>query len=150
MRCVALRRPDPALADELAAALADELPLFKRDGGFVREGYDAALDEARALRDESRKVIAQLQARYADETGVRALKIRHNNVLGYFVEVTAQHGDKLMARAAQRDLHPSPDAGRPGALHHHRARRAGSEDRQRRRPRARHRARDLRAAVRAR
>src|SRR6266545_5142106 len=92
-----LRRPDPAIAAELTAALADELPLFKRDGGFLREGYDAALDEARALRDESRRVIAALQARYAETTGVRALKIRHNNVLGYFVEVTAQHGDKLMA-----------------------------------------------------
>ncbi len=85
------------LFDELSAALADELPAFKRDGGFIREGYDAALDETRGLRDDSRKVIAELQARYADETGLRALKIRHNNVLGYFVEVTAQHGDKLMA-----------------------------------------------------
>jgi DNA mismatch repair protein MutS len=93
----ALHRPAPALAAELAAALADELPHLKRDGGFVRAGYDAALDEARALRDESRRVIAALQARYADTTAVRALKIRHNNVLGYFVEVTAQHGDKLMA-----------------------------------------------------
>src|SRR5262245_42365784 len=93
----ALRRPDPAIADELAAALSDELPHLKRDGGFVRAGCDAALDEARALRDESRRVIAALQARYADATAVRALKIRHNNVLGYFVEVTAQHGDKLMA-----------------------------------------------------
>jgi len=92
----ALRQPNPALAQELGAALADELPLFKRDGGFVRAGYLSALDEACALRDESRKVIAQLQVGYADETGVRALKIRHNNVLGYFVEVTAQHGDKLM------------------------------------------------------
>ena len=52
---------------------------------------------ARKLRDESRLVVAALQARYADETGVKGLKIRHNNVLGYFVEVTAQHGDKLMA-----------------------------------------------------
>jgi DNA mismatch repair protein MutS len=94
---VALRRPDPALPSELTVALADELPLFKRDGGFVREGYDRGLDESRALRDESRKVIAHLQTRYADETGVRALKIKHNNVLGYFVEVTAQHGDKLLA-----------------------------------------------------
>jgi DNA mismatch repair protein MutS len=93
----ALRRPDQAIAAELAAALADELPHLKRDGGFVRAGYDAALDEARALRDESRRVIAALQARYADATAVRALKVRHNNVLGYFVEVTAQHGDKLMA-----------------------------------------------------
>src|SRR5499426_1295430 len=93
----ALRRLDPALATELNAALAEELPHLKRDGGFVRAGYDAALDEARALRDESRRVIAALQARYADATSVRALKIRHNNVLGYFVEVTAQHGDRFMA-----------------------------------------------------
>ncbi len=93
----ACRAPDAKLASELAAALGDDLPLMKRDGGFVREGYDAALDETRALRDESRRVIAALQARYADESGVKALKIRHNNVLGYFVEVTAQHGEKLMA-----------------------------------------------------
>ena len=79
------------------AALADELPYLKRDGGFVRAGYDTALDETRALRDESRRVVAALQARYADETGMRALKVRHNNVLGYFVEVTAQHGEKLLA-----------------------------------------------------
>jgi DNA mismatch repair protein MutS len=93
----ALRQPDAAIAAKLAAALGDELPLFKRDGGFVRAGYDATLDEARALRDESRRVIAALQARYAEVSSVRALKIRHNNVLGYFVEVTAQHGDKLLA-----------------------------------------------------
>jgi DNA mismatch repair protein MutS len=91
------RRPDAALTIELSRALADELPLIKRDGGFVREGYDGALDETRGLRDESRRVIAALQARYADETGVRILKIRHNNVLGYFVEVTAQHGEKMLA-----------------------------------------------------
>src|SRR6476659_2419001 len=93
----ALRRLDPALAHELDAALAEELPHLKRDGGFVRDGSNAALDDARALRDESRRVIAALQARYADATSVRALKIRHNNVLGYFVEVTAQHGERLMA-----------------------------------------------------
>ncbi len=93
----ALRRLDPALAHELDAALAEELPHLKRDGGFVRDGSNAALDEARALRDKSRRVIAALQARYADATSVRALKIRHNNVLGYFVEVTAQHGERLMA-----------------------------------------------------
>ncbi|MPZ58596.1 MAG: DNA mismatch repair protein MutS [Rhizobiales bacterium] len=92
----ALRQPDPAIVSQLEAALADELPAFKRDGGFIRPGLDAALDEARALRDESRRVIAALQSRYAEETGVRTLKIRHNNVLGYFIEVTAQHGDKLL------------------------------------------------------
>jgi DNA mismatch repair protein MutS len=92
----ALRRPDTAIATELAAALDDELPAFKRDGGFVRRGYDTALDETRALRDESRRVIAALQVRYAEETGIRSLKVRHNNVLGYFVDVTAQHGDKFL------------------------------------------------------
>ena len=91
------RRPDGMLAAELAAALAAELPAFKRDGGFVREGYESSLDEARALRDKSRRVIAALQARYIEETGVRILKIKHNNVLGYFVEVTAQHGERLMS-----------------------------------------------------
>jgi DNA mismatch repair protein MutS len=92
----ALRRPDGAIAAELTAALADELPHLKRDGGFVRAGFDAALDEARALRDESRRVIAALQARYAEASGVRSLKIRHNNVLGYFVEVTAHNGEKFL------------------------------------------------------
>jgi DNA mismatch repair protein MutS len=92
-----LRRPDPALAAELQRALADELPAYRRDGGFVRASYQPALDEARALRDESRRVIAALQVRYADTTGVRSLKIKHNNVLGYFVDVTAQNGDKLMS-----------------------------------------------------
>jgi DNA mismatch repair protein MutS len=93
----ACRKPDGMLAAELSAALAAELPAYKRDGGFVRDGYDKILDETRALRDESRRVIAALQARYAEETGIRVLKIKHNNVLGYFVEVTAQHGEKLMA-----------------------------------------------------
>jgi DNA mismatch repair protein MutS len=93
----ALRRPSRDLAAEYARALAEQLPLVKRDGGFVREGYEQALDEARSLRDASRLVVAAMQARYADDTGVKGLKIRHNNVLGYFVEVTAQHGDKLMS-----------------------------------------------------
>ena len=93
----ALRRPSRDLAREFERALSEELPLIKRDGGFVREGYEAALDETRNLRDASRLVVAAMQARYADATSVKGLKIRHNNVLGYFVEVTAQHGDKLMA-----------------------------------------------------
>ena len=93
----ALAAPDVAVTAALAAALSDDLPYMKRDGGFVRAGYDAALDETRGLRDESRRVVAALQARYADESGVRALKVRHNNVLGYFIEVTAQHGEKMLA-----------------------------------------------------
>ncbi len=87
----------PALGEALAAALADELPLLKRDGNFIRAGARGELDEARALRDESRKVIAGLQARYAAETDLRALKIKHNNVLGYFIEVSSPAGDRLLA-----------------------------------------------------
>src|SRR5215216_1095392 len=90
----ALRRPSRDLAREFERALGEQLPLIKRDGGFIREGYEPALDESRNLRDASRLVVAAMQARYADNTGIKALKIRHNNVLGYFVEVTAQHGDK--------------------------------------------------------
>jgi DNA mismatch repair protein MutS len=83
------------LADDLALALGDDLPLLKREGGFVRQNYRADLDEARALRDESRRVVAALRARYAEETGVKSLKIRHNNVLGYFVEVSAANAPAL-------------------------------------------------------
>jgi DNA mismatch repair protein MutS len=93
----ALHRPSREISRELERALAEQLPLIKRDGGFVREGYEQPLDEARSLRDASRLVVASMQARYADDTGIKGLKIRHNNVLGYFVEVTAQHGEKLMA-----------------------------------------------------
>ena len=85
-----------ALASELAAALDDDLPLLSRDGGFVRPGYDARLDEERALGRETRAVVAALQARLMDETDVRSLKIKHNGVLGYFVEVPAAHGQKLL------------------------------------------------------
>src|SRR5580658_4579593 len=71
MAMAALRRPSRQLAREFEAALAEALPLIKRDGGFVCEGYELALDEARNLRDASRLVVAAMQARYADETGVK-------------------------------------------------------------------------------
>ncbi len=87
------------LAGELAAALADEVPLLKRDGGFIRSGYHEVLDEQRGLRDESRKVIAGLQAEYSDLVGVKSLKIKHNNVLGWFIEVPAGHAGKLTDEA---------------------------------------------------
>ena len=83
------------LAASLEATLAEELPLLRRDGGFVRTGHDKELDEMRALRDESRKVIAGLQLKYAEETRVKSLKIKHNNVLGYFIEVTAGNAAAL-------------------------------------------------------
>ncbi|HWU18440.1 MAG TPA: DNA mismatch repair protein MutS, partial [Devosia sp.] len=84
------------LASVLALALDDDLPLLSRDGGFVRKGYDQALDDERALASETRAVVAALQARLIDETDVRSLKIKHNGVLGYFVEVPAAHGTRLL------------------------------------------------------
>ncbi len=85
------------LLDLLDSALIAEPPLLTRDGGFVATGYDAPLDEARTLRDEGRGVIAGLQRDYAAETGIQSLKIKHNNVLGYFIETTATHADKMLA-----------------------------------------------------
>ena len=83
------------LVDRLNRALAEDLPLQARDGGFIAAGYDAKLDEYRSLRDESRRLIAALQSRYAEETGIGNLKIRHNNVLGYYIEVTPTHASKM-------------------------------------------------------
>ena len=83
-------------ARDLETALSENPPTLARDGGFVAPGWDEALDEARGLRDDSRQIIAALQARYADETGITALKIKFNNVLGYFVDVPARYGDPLM------------------------------------------------------
>jgi DNA mismatch repair protein MutS len=76
------------LVEQLATALADDLPLLARDGGFIRHGHAAELDELRGLRDDSRRTIAAMEAKYRDSTGVTSLKIRHNNVIGYHIEIT--------------------------------------------------------------
>ena len=86
--------PD-TLHDHLRATLNDSLPLLARDGGFVRPGYSPELDELCHLRNESQQIIAKLQRDYAAKTGVKNLKIRHNNVLGYFIEVTANNAQAL-------------------------------------------------------
>ncbi len=83
------------LYDALAAALGDELPLTRRDGGFVRAGWSMPLDEARELSADSRRLIARLEGDYVVESGIKSLKIRHNNVLGFFVDTTPAHADKL-------------------------------------------------------
>ena len=84
------------LSDLLDDALVAEPPLLARDGGFIASGFDADLDEARTLRDEGRGVIAGYQADYISETGISALKVKHNNVLGYFIETTATHAEKML------------------------------------------------------
>ncbi|PTR11215.1 DNA mismatch repair protein MutS [Novosphingobium sp. GV055] len=86
-----------ALVDLYTRALVPTPPTERSQGGFIAEGYDAGLDELRAAAGNSRRAIAALEARYRDETGVAALKIRHNGVLGYFIEVPARHADRLMA-----------------------------------------------------
>jgi DNA mismatch repair protein MutS len=93
------------LVGRLERALREDLPAALRDGNFIAAGFDPALDELRELRDESRRHIAAMQARYADETGVASLKIRHNNVLGYYVEVTSLHAEKLRGEEGGRFVH---------------------------------------------
>ena len=85
------------MVDLLARALVASPPTDTTQGGYIAEGYDAALDMLRVAGRDGRQAIAQLEARYRDATGISALKIRHNAVLGYFVEVHAKHGDALMA-----------------------------------------------------
>ena len=85
------------LALELRSALADELPTFFRDGGVIRDGFDLALDNMRNLSHGARETIAGLQAQYAAQTGVHTLKIKYNNILGYFIEVPSTRADGMMA-----------------------------------------------------
>ena len=86
-----------ALLNLLDQALIAEPPLLARDGGFIAPGYDGELDEVRQLRDEGRGVIAAMQSEYQELTGIQSLKVKHNNVLGYFVEVTSTHADKMLS-----------------------------------------------------
>ena len=86
-----------ALVDLLERALVPSSPTERQNGGFIAEGYDAALDELRKTSGNARRAIAALEGRYRDDTGIAALKIRHNGVLGYFIEVPARHADALMA-----------------------------------------------------
>jgi len=84
------------LVDRLQRALAPDPPLLARDGNFIAKDYAPALDELLTLRDEGRRLIAGLQTKYSEATGITSLKVKHNNVLGYHIEVTATHADRLM------------------------------------------------------
>ena len=98
-----LDTPALALRAQLTAALVADLPFLRRDGGFILDGFRPELDDNRRLRDDSRKVLAAMQARIQDETGIKSLKVRHNNVLGYFIEVPTGQAKALQegANAAQ-------------------------------------------------
>ena len=85
------------LGTALSSALMEELPHLRRDGEFVRLGARPELDAARQLRDDSRQVMADLEAKYIAQTGVKSLKVRHNNILGFYIEVTALNAGPLQA-----------------------------------------------------
>jgi DNA mismatch repair protein MutS len=96
----------------LDAALISEPPHLTRDGGFIASGFDKDLDETRALRDEGRGVIARMQADYITQTGIQSLKIKHNNVLGYFIETTSAHAERMLSPPLNNDfIHRQTTAG---------------------------------------
>ncbi|MFN5820560.1 MAG: DNA mismatch repair protein MutS, partial [Novosphingobium sp.] len=86
-----------ALVDLFSRALVPSPPTERSQGGYIAEGYDHALDELRRISGDARRAIAVLEAKYRDQTGIAALKVRHNGVLGYFIEVPAAKADPLMA-----------------------------------------------------
>lgn len=86
-----------ALVEKLSRALVPNPPLDAAQGGYIAEGYDPALDELRSMSGDGRRAMAMLETRYRDQTGIAGLKIKHNNVLGYHIEVSAKNADPLMA-----------------------------------------------------
>lgn len=101
-----------ALVDLLDQALVAEPPLLARDGGFIAPGFDVELDQARRLRDEGRGVIAGMQADFINDTGIQSLKIKHNNVLGYFIETTSTHAERMLSPPlSERFIHRQTTAG---------------------------------------
>ncbi|MGE4313296.1 MAG: DNA mismatch repair protein MutS [Pseudobdellovibrionaceae bacterium] len=91
------------LQNELKQAVREDAPLGTRDGGFIRKGYHADLDRFRNLREDSKKTIAALQGKYAQDTGIDRLKITYNNMLGYFIDVPAKRADSLMVSATNEN-----------------------------------------------
>ncbi len=85
-----------SMVDLMQRALVASPPTERSQGGYIANGYDAALDELRQMSGNSRRAIAAMESRYREETAIAALKIKHNGVLGYFIEVPAKHADRLM------------------------------------------------------
>lgn len=83
------------LAHRLVRALAPDLPMNARDGNFIAESYHPALDETKSLRTETKSVLARLQLRYVEDCGVTTLKISHNNIIGYHIEIPSKQADKM-------------------------------------------------------
>lgn len=101
------------LVADLQRALMEELPLLTRDGKFIASGYSAVIDELHGLQNDSKKIMAQLQAKYVAASGISTLKIKHNNILGFFIEVTPTVADKAFHT-------PDPEKGPESRLFIHR------------------------------
>jgi len=89
-----------ALMRDIKKAFKDDVPMMARDGGFIRSGWHSGLDELKRLRDDSRRIVAGLQADYAKAADVPTLKIKHNNVLGYYIEVSPKYADTMLSKGA--------------------------------------------------
>ena len=83
------------ISSTLEKAIVPEPPLLVRDGGFVTEQFNSELDETRELKRDGTKIIAEMQRDFIELTGIQSLKIKFNNVLGYFIETTAKNAEKL-------------------------------------------------------
>ena len=97
-----------ALVDTLMAALSEDLPPLSREGGFIRKGYSDKLDALRGMRDESKRLIAGLETKYRQHTGIESLKISYNNILGYFIDVPARRADKMLVRRGEENSSENP------------------------------------------
>lgn len=84
------------LVSTLEQALDEELPLLARDGGFIRPGYYPPLDAVKELKEDSHKLIVELQNKYAAEVNIPNLKIKYNNVIGYFIEVQSKFATEML------------------------------------------------------
>ena len=97
-----------ALLETLSQSIMQDAPAMARDGGFIAKGYHPELDRYRSIKEDSKKLIAALQGRYAQDTEIKGLKISYNNVLGYFIEVSSKYGDSLLVGANDDNKSDNP------------------------------------------
>ncbi|HEV8612114.1 MAG TPA: DNA mismatch repair protein MutS [Gemmatimonadales bacterium] len=117
------------LGAELAAGLVDRPPALLADGGVIRPGYDAALDESRSLRDGGKQYIASLQQRERERTGIPSLKIGYNKVFGYYLEITNAHSAKVPADYERRQTLATAERFVTPELREYEAKVLGAEER---------------------
>lgn len=90
------------LAQKIESTIVEEPPTSAREGGFVRPGVDASVDELIELSENSQSLVSQLETKERDDTGIGSLKIRYNSVFGFYIEVTKTHSDKVPERFVRK------------------------------------------------